>query len=768
MKHFLILLVFFAGVSLSAVTLLSENFTSALPTGWTTSGSTNPHFYYSNTSGAGGSAGEVKFFYNPSETGTFRLITTAFSTLRVHDMSLSFKQFVDWYAADFNLSVQISDDLLNWDTVWSITPTEDTSSHTVNASIPWNLGNSATTYLAFVFTGNTFNINYWYIDDVLLTYSNSLGIGTWPVADYNLAGNLIIPNTYTLNLQPGTRLFMADNANVDVNGCLRAIGTGPNKIVFSSQSGANTWYGIEIENVAAANDSTILEWCEIKKSMDGAVEILNTDKVRIQSCQISSNTTTVRGGGIYGSGSDAVIKSCFFNNNSALQGGAALDFYNSSPVIFSNRILQNYISGAGGIGTMSLRYCNINGVSHNSLYNNGSTSGMTTVHLAACSGAFRYNLLVNNAFYGIYVTGNVSPLQIDHCTIAYNDNSAINTDAPVSVSNSIMFSNGSIEFVNNSGVPDIAFIRFCDVWGGTYSITGVNPANIQNIISADPLFKDPPDGTGSDYYAYDANFTLSDLSPCIDAGDYLSGEYDADFSAPDLGRYSRLLKPAIYSAADLAPDQGHQIDLRWYPNDKDVSWDPAAWYHVFRMTDGRAAVGAVFVTDPREITPDLISSNSKICWVHNERILTYLGQVKAMNREAYSLIVPTIQDSSSTGLHQEVFVVTYFDNVYFWDSVGLAGYSVDNIPPLAPRNALLSRSSPNSLRLDWEEVTEGIWEGNSYPEINNISYKVYASDDPDFQPGPANFLMVSTHPNAVFNDLSAPRRFFKIIASDSE
>ena len=763
----MVLLVLFAGVSLSAVTLVSENFTTALPTGWTTSGSASPHFYYNNTANAGGAAGEVNFIYNPSETGTFRLITSAFNTVRVHDMSLTFRQAVDWYSANFNLSVQISDDLVKWDTIWAVNPSTDIPAQTVNATIPWNLGNTATTYLSFVFTGNTFNIDHWYIDDVVLTYSNTVGVGTWAVADYSLTGNLIIPDTYTLNLQPGTRLFMADNANVDVDGCLRAIGTGPNKITFSSQSGTNTWRGIDIENVSAANDSTILEWCEINKSMDGAVAIQNTDKVRIQSCQIVSNTTTTRGGGVYGSGSDIVLKSCFFNNNSANQGGGAIDFYNSNPVIFSNRFLQNNLTGINTYGILSLRICGINNVSYNYLYNNGSSTGQAAVYLSNCYGAISHFLVVNNSYIGIYVIGNPASIQIDHCTIAYNDNSAVLAYAPLQLTNSILFGNGGIDFVN-LGNPNLAFIRFCDVWGGTSSINGVLSSNIQNIISADPLFKDPPDGTGSGFYAYDSNFTLTDLSPCIDAGDYLSGEYDADFSAPDLGVYPRRLKPSIYSTADVSPDQGHQIDLRWYPNDKDVSWDPAAWYHVFRWTDGRAAVGAVFVSDPREITPDLISSNSKICWIHNERIFTYLGQMKAMNRDAYSLIVPTIQDSSSTGLHQEVFVVTYFDNVYFWDSVGLAGYSVDNIPPLAPRNAQLSRSSPNSLRLDWEEVTEGIWEGNSYPEINNISYKVYASDDPDFQPGPANFLIETTQPNAVFNNPSAPRRFFKIIASDSE
>jgi hypothetical protein len=42
-----------------------------------------------------------------------------------------------------------------------------------------------------------------------------------------------------------------------------------------------------------------------------------------------------------------------------------------------------------------------------------------------------------------------------------------------------------------------------------------------------------------------------------------------------------------------------------------------------------------------------------------------------------------------------------------------------------------------------DEVSEGLWEGNSYPEINTISYKVYGGTHARFTIGPSS-LMGST------------------------
>ncbi|HNX36893.1 MAG TPA: right-handed parallel beta-helix repeat-containing protein [Candidatus Cloacimonadota bacterium] len=773
MKYFVVLVFLICCISLNAVDILSADFTTVLPAGWTQTGSTNTHWQYSNTTQAGGASGELMFNWSPGETGTFRYISAPFNTTKAYDMVVSFKHNADMYAESLNLSLQISTNLTTWNTVWSTNATADIPAQTVNATIPWNWGNSTTTYLAFVVSGNSYNLNYWWIDDVLLSYSNTLGSGLWSDATYYPAGNVIVPSGQTLTLQQGITLNMASNSTMLVQGSLKALGTGQQKINITTSGASTLWAGIDIFNVAATNDSTILNWCVIQRSTDSAIEVENSPKVRISNCELKNNSVTGSGGGIRCLNSNMLVYGCFINANSSTADGSGVYWEGGSPRFDHNRIVSNSISVAYQHGALTFKNCDLNSVSNNILLNNSFASNTGAIYLYSCTGTLKKHLVANNSGFGIYVNSSTSNwLDIDHCDLVNNGSYGLYTSAYVKVYSSIIWGNpggDNYEIYNTGNVTRLQVYNCC-VKRGIYGIYGINSANYQSCISSDPLFVDPTDGPGTGYDAYSANWRLQDMSPCIDAGSYLTGFYDEDFSAPDIGMYARKLKPGIYSANDVTPDQGHQIDLRWYPTDKDTSWDPSAWYHIFRSTDERAGDldGAVIVTDPRQISQDLISSSGKICWIHNDRIFTYLGQMKAMNRSAYSMIVPTLQDSSSTGTHGEVFVVTYFDNVYFWDSVGLYGYSVDNIPPMTPSGATLSRINGENFRLEWQEVTEGSLNGNSYPETNAITYLIYASDDPNFVPGQETFVTSTTNLSVVLSEMGDQQRFYRIIASDSQ
>lgn len=774
MKRFTAIVILFFCLSLGAVDLINEDFSDGLPAGWTQTGFTANHWTTNITNYAGGTADELMLIWNPAETGTFRFIFPSFNTDRVHDMSLSFRHMLDWYSANFTLGVQISTDLVNWNTVWSVTPTADIPAQTVNAAIPWNWGASQNTYLAFVFIGNTYNLNFWYIDDIHLSYTDTLGSGLWSTLYNNPFGDLIIPSGQTLTLGPGIYIFMSTDTSIIVEGSLKAEGTQQQKITLGTSGDPIFWNGIDIYNVDAVNDSTILDWCVIQDSNDSGLEVGNSPKVRVSNCEIRSNSASGSGGGIKCLSSDILVKGCFIHANSSTADGSGVYWSGGTPRFHHNRIIQNTVSSLYQHGAIAFSICDLSYITDNLVLNNSFAGNTGAVYLYNCSGNLRRHLIANNSSYGMYINNSVSSdwLEIDHCDIVNNGNYGIYFTSRVRVENSICWgNNGAYLLEIHNASPSTLWIEvyFSCIRRGIYGIDYIDQMNYQNNISSNPLFVNPTEAAGTDYDAYTAIWRLQDFSLCIDAGNYNSGEWDADFSNPDIGMYPRRLKPTCYSAADVAPDQGHQIDLRWYPNDKDISWDPSAWYHVFRSVDrsSEELTDVVLVTDPRQISPSLIASGSKICWINHDRIFTYLGQMKAMNRSAYSLIVPSLQDSSASGTHPEVFVVTYFDNVYFWDSVGIEGYSVDNIPPLPPSGTRINRLATNDFRLEWDEVTEGCWEGNSYPETNPISYLIYASDQPDFVPSSENFVAQTTNLSAVITGMTASRRFFRIVASDS-
>ncbi|HCT30467.1 MAG TPA: hypothetical protein DIW31_06980 [Bacteroidales bacterium] len=150
---------------------------STLPTGWTTQNtgtSITERWSMSNTANAGGAAYELKCSYQQVNPGTTRVITPAVNTVGVSSVTFSFKHMLDAYAAGVTLRVQTSNDLTNWtNTSWSAaTSSTNIAAATVNVTVTTNL-NSATTYFALVATGDLYQIDYWYIDNISITSGSS-------------------------------------------------------------------------------------------------------------------------------------------------------------------------------------------------------------------------------------------------------------------------------------------------------------------------------------------------------------------------------------------------------------------------------------------------------------------------------------------------------------------------------------------------------------------------------------------------------------------
>lgn len=234
-----------------------------------------------------------------------------------------------------------------------------------------------------------------------------------------------------------------------------------------------------------------------------------------------------------------------------------------------------------------------------------------------------------------------------------------------------------------------------------------------------------------------------------------------------MGAYPRYFRPIITRLIDYSPDQGHQLDLRWNQSDMDISGTHNDYYSIWRLGAARYD-NAIYLERPCTPPADLISQNLDIAWRDGTRIWYFVDEVPGLGWAEYGLIVPTLQDSSSTGLHITEIMVVYDCDSGTWNSTQANGHSVDNMPPYAPARVDIARLSGSNFSLSWDEVTEGGWEGNSYPEVNQITYKVYAGNTPDFEIGPASFLISTTNPYAVLNNQTAQFRFYKIIASDSE
>ncbi len=157
---------------------------TTIPAGWSQTGTSN-HWSVQSTANAGGTSPEFMFNWSPSETSTFRLITPPFDG-SVGDLMLSFKHFVDYYATPVTYAVQYTTNGgSTWTTLWSaVDPTANIGPTTQVVDLS---AINTTFQLAWVYDGNSFNTDNWYVDDVSVSLAIpqiSISESSW---DYGLA-----------------------------------------------------------------------------------------------------------------------------------------------------------------------------------------------------------------------------------------------------------------------------------------------------------------------------------------------------------------------------------------------------------------------------------------------------------------------------------------------------------------------------------------------------------------------------------------------------
>lgn len=197
----------FAGTGLDTEGSLpaTEDFTDIpigeLPNDWQTSHPAN--WGVRNTSLAGGTAPEMRFNWLPQSLGIHPLVTPFYFAPNNSDFFLEFKHYVDYFADSFTLKVQsTTDNGITWNDEWSQLVTEDIPATTVQLSLAHLAGENFR--LAWVFDGNTFDINQWTIDDIVIDEKRTLALIPNPEEAGILsgAGDYLPGNTVALEAQP--------------------------------------------------------------------------------------------------------------------------------------------------------------------------------------------------------------------------------------------------------------------------------------------------------------------------------------------------------------------------------------------------------------------------------------------------------------------------------------------------------------------------------------------------------------------------------------
>ncbi len=207
--------------------LMFETFegVGGLPTGWQIAGLGTTNWSKVNTANAGGTAPEMQLSWSPSFVGESRLYTPAMNLQGTTQLKLKMNQYLNDYSTNTGEVIAVGysvDGGATWVDVWSFVcdlsygPVLDEWIFDVPAG-------SENIHIGFKFSGDSFNINYWYFDNVIL---EKMGGPVVTPGDANCDGTVNVIDVITIvnyilgqNPQP----FCPENADVNNDGNINVI-----------------------------------------------------------------------------------------------------------------------------------------------------------------------------------------------------------------------------------------------------------------------------------------------------------------------------------------------------------------------------------------------------------------------------------------------------------------------------------------------------------------------------------------------------------------
>jgi hypothetical protein len=194
----------------------------------------------------------------------------------------------------------------------------------------------------------------------------------------------------------------------------------------------------------------------------------------------------------------------------------------------------------------------------------------------------------------------------------------------------------------------------------------------------------------------------------------------------------------IVGISDVGNDQGRRVRIRWNPEPNDQLGMPLTItsYSIYRRVEDGLSPGTIEATPPG--TWDFVTS------------------VPATGEALYSAVVPTLCDSTTSGICWSTYFVRAHTPVplQFFDAVPVQGYSVDNLAPGVPQALVVTYSASGNMLA---------WDGDAEPDLAH--WRIYRSAVPGFVPSPATLVHSTASPS--WTDAPSPTTWhYKVTAVD--
>ncbi len=362
-----------------------------------------------------------------------------------------------------------------------------------------------------------------------ITASDTITENTLWIADtVRVTGDIIIKDSVTLNIAPGTCVEFQDYDGIQVRGTLHACGSEQFPIIFTvddttgfsnRSSLTGSWKGIAFDNsqwgangIMSDNDSSILRYCVFQYAK-----------------KFESEWNSLYGGAIQIKYfSNLEISKCTLKNNIGYQGGAiCIDMY-SHPLISGNLIYRNIaIEEGGGI---DVRNKSKPRIINNYIFNNAAEKGGGGIMIYAASPYILNNVICNNSsgMGGGLCIGSSKPILSSNTVcnnmVSWDGSGLCEWDSKFDIYNSIFWGNMSEnEFFATRPIAISNQQNFYhnNIENGLEGINLPSSAltgDYAGNINANPIFKNPTEGPGIEYDALQTDWSLTDYSPNINKG----------------------------------------------------------------------------------------------------------------------------------------------------------------------------------------------------------------------------------------------------------
>jgi hypothetical protein len=242
----------------------------------------------------------------------------------------------------------------------------------------------------------------------------------------------------------------------------------------------------------------------------------------------------------------------------------------------------------------------------------------------------------------------------------------------------------------------------------------------------------------------------------------LRNAVDYDIYAQRVERFGYLgsPEPSIVNVRDVPVDQGGKVSIEWTASYLDADpYNALYQYWIWRQAPRSAAQtalssgahmvedGATPATSPHGLWRTTSNGAQIFYW-------EYVGSQYAQGFPGYSYVASTTGDSVGAGNPRTYFMIeakTYSNS--FWNSAPDSGYSVDNVPPIAPAPFTGAYSSGTSSLH---------WRANSESDLSN--YRLYRGNTSGFTPSPVN--RVASPTDTTYSDAAGSPYFYKLSAVD--